>query len=181
MERAREVYSALCSPDEHHDNIGTIVYALLVEREAALKAVAAMRVKGQLPPTIPDGFIPWPGGECPVAEGTVVDYLMRSCGLRQEERAERLRWEHIGHEGVTDIIAYRVHKPADFRLEAGKYYITASGERVGPIERGSYGWFMITKKRLYWHEDGTCSKDRAIHDTCCAILALAANQENSHD
>jgi hypothetical protein len=86
---------------------------------AALEAAEAVRVKAesnlqkvQIPTsTLPEGFIPWLGGERPVADGTVVDYVMRDGYVIRESRAKNLRWKHINAD--CDIIAYRIHKPAD--------------------------------------------------------------------
>lgn len=155
---------------------------------AALEDAKAVRVKAesnlqkaQIPTsTIPEGFIPWHGGECPVAEGTVVDYVMRDGYVIRESRAENPHWKHINANG--DIIAYRIHKPADFRLEAGKFYVTASGERVGPMRRssGAYGSTYHDSDdwgRWWWPNGeigllGSCDPD---------ILALSSNQENNHE
>ncbi len=61
-------------------------------------------------PTIPAGFAPWAGGECPEdARGKRVTYAMRCWGLHDrlaDEDAENLRWSHDGTLG--DIIAYLV-------------------------------------------------------------------------
>ena len=61
-----------------------------------------------------DGWIPWEGGDCPVAHGTVVDVRLRNQG---EGRAVASNW-HWLHETRgnsilegADIIAYRVVKP----------------------------------------------------------------------
>lgn len=70
------------------------------------------------PGTDPDGWIPWGGGECPVAEGTLVDVLYKD----GEEQAGMLClavtitdiWRHRGRE--DDIIAYRLHRKPEDRL-----------------------------------------------------------------
>jgi hypothetical protein len=155
----------------------------------ALEAAEAVRVKAesnlqkvQIPTsTIPEGFIPWHGGECPVAGRTVVDHVLRCRYVVHESAAKSLRWDHL-NEGdtriITDIIAYRIHKPADFRLEAGKYYIDARGERTRLV-RGKTapmpGLFHDGGARV-WKADGT-AKNPGVAD----ILALSSNQENNHD
>jgi hypothetical protein len=137
-------------------------------------------------PTTPEGFIPWHGGECPVAGGTVVDCAMRGRYVVHKNTAKSLRWYHVNDgdtRTITDIIAYRIHKPADFRLEAGKFYVTASGERVGPMRHkpgpccGSYTdsddwgrWWWWPNGKINF--PGSCNTD---------ILALSFNQESSHD
>jgi hypothetical protein len=92
---------------------------LTIAMRAALEAAEAVRVKAesnlqkvQIPTsTIPEGFIPCLGGERPVADGTVVDYVMRDGYVIRESRAKNLRWKHINAD--CDIIAYRIRKPAD--------------------------------------------------------------------
>jgi hypothetical protein len=136
-------------------------------------------------PTIPEGFIPWHGipwrgGECPVASGTVVECMLVNGVINSPIDAINMRWSRIGLSG--DIIAYRIHKPADFRLEAGKFYVTASGERVGPMRRssGAYGSTYHDSDgwgRWWWPNGeigllGSCDPD---------ILALSSNQESGHD
>jgi hypothetical protein len=128
--------------------------------------------------TIPEGFIPWHGGECPVAEGTVVDMLFRD-GIIHGWRAigrHATWWSHMND--ATDVVAYRIHKPENFRLEAGKYYIDARGERtrlvrglIAPMPR----LFHDGRARV-WKADGT-AQTAGEPD----ILALSSNQENSHE
>jgi hypothetical protein len=160
---------------------------------AALEAAEAVRVKAesnlqkvQIPTsTIPEGFIPWHGGERPVAEGTVVSVRLRSQVTSHESAAKSLRWDHLNEDDtriITDIIGYRIHKPADFRLEAGKFYVTASGERVGPMRHssGAYGSTYHDSDgwgRWWWPNgeigfSGSCDPD---------LLALSSNQENNHE
>ena len=61
-----------------------------------------------------DGWIPWKGGECPVAHGTVVDVRYRD-GWEGDGLASKWRWHHATQESSDvkglDIIAYRVVKP----------------------------------------------------------------------
>jgi hypothetical protein len=136
--------------------------------------------------TIPEGFIPWHGGECPVAGRTVVDHVLRCRYVVHESAAKSLRWDHL-NEGdtriITDIIAYRIHKPADFRLEAGKFYVTANGERVGPMvekDRRYGSGFSVGDTRL-WDHYGKLVTGTGSLDHLSDILALSSNQENSHD
>ncbi len=58
-----------------------------------------------------DGWLPWYGGECPVAAGTMVDVRYRRV-LAEEKAvyAHLSRWEHLPCD--DDIVAYRVVKKA---------------------------------------------------------------------
>jgi len=133
-------------------------------------------------PTIPEGFIPWhgipwrAGAWCPVASGTVVECMLANGVINSPIDAINMRWSRIGLSG--DIIAYRIHKPADFRLKAGKYYIDARGERarlVRGLTAPMPGLFHDGGARV-WKADGT-AKTPGDPD----ILALSSNQESSHD
>ena len=101
-------------------------------------------------PSIPKGFIPWHGGECPVADG-VEGLVILSNGEKRYEDLCAFYWEN---DIPLKIIAYRPIRPEGFKIEAGKYYITESGERVGPIVRGSYGLFFNEEKWGTWYETG---------------------------
>ncbi|HFQ6936272.1 TPA: hypothetical protein ACHSNL_001888 [Klebsiella variicola] len=59
-----------------------------------------------------DGWIEWGGGECPVAPGTIVDYVMQD-GSESErpEEASALRWDFCVKTEPYAIIAYRLHQP----------------------------------------------------------------------
>ena len=61
-----------------------------------------------------DDWIPWKGGECPVAHGTVVDVRFRD-GWEGDGLASKWRWHHATQENSDvkelDIVAYRVVKP----------------------------------------------------------------------
>lgn len=54
-----------------------------------------------------DGWVGWPGGECP--ELSPVDYKTRSGHLVTSTRAGDVRWSHDG--GGGDVIAYRKSRP----------------------------------------------------------------------
>jgi hypothetical protein len=150
-----------------------------VSQSAAFMTPAESNLqKVQIPTsTIPEGFIPWHGGECPVAEGTVVEVIYRDGERRMcDGFLPSVDWDR--DEPPFDIIAYRIHKPADFRLEAGKYYIDARGERtrlVRGLTAPMPGLFHDGGARA-WKADGTA---RTAGDP--DILALSSNQENSHD
>ena len=61
-----------------------------------------------------DDWIPWKGGDCPVAHGTVVDVRFRD-GWEGDGLASKWRWHHATQENSDvkelDIVAYRVVKP----------------------------------------------------------------------
>ena len=61
-----------------------------------------------------DGWIPWAGGDCPVAHSTTVDVRLRSQGEGCDV-ASNWRWLHQTRGNSilkgTDIVAYRVVKP----------------------------------------------------------------------
>jgi hypothetical protein len=138
--------------------------------------------KVQIPTsTIPEGFIPWHGGECPVAEGTKVETMLRNGEPWVLENAENFFWLH---EDADDIIGYRVHKPADFRLEAGKFYVTASGERVGPVEENDeycdVPFSVNTRGReADFDRSGICLAWALPYPERNNILALSSNQGGS--
>ena len=84
---------------------------------------------------IAGGWIAWGGGECPVAKGVDVDYMMRG-GVENTDAdgvtSDRLRWDHRGTAG--DIIAYRLHKPEQASVEAIEAGIAAAdADQVKPI------------------------------------------------
>ena len=154
---------------------------------AGLEAAEAVRVKTesnlqkvQIPTsTLPEGFIPWHGGERPVAEGTECQ-LVFGDGFVTTPMPIHKRFFTKGFEPRTTVVAYRIHKPADFRLEAGKFYVTANGERVGTLwlahEKDIIGRLRYTNGRDEWAFDGTC-----VYDPRLNILALSSNQENRHE
>ncbi len=163
--------------------------------KGALEAAEAVRVKAEpikgnytvdlprsftITPTIPEGFIPWHGGECPVASGTMVKCMLVNEVINSLIDAINMRWSRIGSPG--DIIAYRIHKPADFRLEAGKFYVTASGERVGPMRHssGAYGstYHDSDDWGRWWWPNGEIGFSGSRDPD---LLALSSNQENNHD
>lgn len=60
-----------------------------------------------------DGWIPWEGGDCPVAHSTIVDVRLRNQGEGRAV-ASNWRWHHAIWEnsllGGADVIFYRVVK-----------------------------------------------------------------------
>lgn len=57
-------------------------------------------------------WIEWNGGECPVADGTLVDVKLRADVIVEQELAAGWFWEHGLVHDDGDIIAYRVVKEA---------------------------------------------------------------------
>lgn len=78
----------------------------IITREQYEAALSAS--KEPLTGTGVDGWIDWPGGECPVNGAVFVDYKIRG-GEVSKEYAHLLRWDHKNYLG--DIIAYRLHQP----------------------------------------------------------------------
>jgi hypothetical protein len=165
------------------------IYAAIADALNRADAAEAVRVKAesnlqkvQIPTsTIPKGFIPWRGGKCPVASGTVVSVRFRSQVTSREVEARHVGWDGSGR-GPWGIIAYRIHKPADFRLEAGKFYVTASGERVGPMRHssGAYGstYHDSGDWGRWWWPNGEIG---LLGSGDPDILALSSNQESGHE
>ena len=81
-----------------------------IARQSIAKAEATLAA----PQPADDGWIPWEGGKCPVAHGTVVDVRLR-LGHEGCDVASNWRWHHATQESSDvkelDIIAYRVVKP----------------------------------------------------------------------
>ena len=84
------------------------------ELKKARAAIAKAEAILAAPQPSADGWIPWEGGECPVAHSTIVDVRLRNQGEGRAV-ASNWRWYHETRgnsilEGA-DIIAYRVVKP----------------------------------------------------------------------
>lgn len=61
-----------------------------------------------------DGWIDWPGGECPVEGSTLVEVKYRNelpYHIKGINAAGKWNWRHDDHNG--DIIAYRLHQPQE--------------------------------------------------------------------
>ncbi len=56
-----------------------------------------------------DGWIEWGGGECPVHESANVDIKLEDGSEKSDVPAYAFIWQH--DDDVTNIIAYRLHKP----------------------------------------------------------------------
>ena len=90
----------------------------------------------QAPAADPEGWIEWPGGDCPVGAGTLVDIEHRDGWklYRQEAGVDGIGstaatsyWSNIGH--ASDIVRYRL-SPAD-RADGGADIITKHTEIAG--------------------------------------------------
>ena len=140
--------------------------AVIAKREAESLAL----------PPYPQGFIPHDGGPCPVADGTKGAILCRGNEkpyLYTPSSLDSVQWMHCSKP--NDIIAYRIERSPDFNVEAGKFYITASGERVGPMrETNLWGRLLDTPKCIrLWCPDGAhYLRFKSQHN----LLALAADQ-----
>ena len=53
-----------------------------------------------------DGWIPWSGGECPIADGIEHQVQFRGGSFSQDYEASTWYWGHANHS--SDIVAYRV-------------------------------------------------------------------------
>ena len=65
-----------------------------------------------------DGWIRHRGGKCPVEAGTVIEYRRRKHGhgVFAAVYPEQLNWSH--ENSIGDIMAYRIHKPAEHGIYA---------------------------------------------------------------
>lgn len=105
-------------------------------------------------PTIPEGFIPWAGGECPVPGDQFVDILTRENGTTSC-MAMYLNWQW-GSDSWTDIIAYRPDPnyvvPINWQARALEIeedlrqtsktldYVRAKAEKLATALRGIMEW-----------------------------------------
>lgn len=64
-------------------------------------AMAAEREKRQ-----GEGWIEWHGGECPVPNETIIDFVFRNGEVYASERADEWDWKH--HDIEQDIVKYRI-------------------------------------------------------------------------
>ena len=64
---------------------------------------------------VPDGWIEWKGGECPVDKGDRIDVKFES-GLERVNVHAAWNWRH-NNQGQYNIIAYRLHKPEQAKPE----------------------------------------------------------------
>jgi hypothetical protein len=117
---------------------------------------------------IPQGFIPHDGGPCPVADGTLFTPLFRYGVVGPSSLAPTFSsWRHRKDE--LDIIAYRIERSPDFRVELSRFYIDAEGQRARIVMRINDRVIAWPNKE-YWHNgDG-------VYESTPPLLALAADQ-----
>ena len=128
---------------DHRKRFDTGVKITREQYEAALAAS-----KEPLTGTGVDGWIDWPGGECPVNGVVIVDYKMRD-GCVQTEPAHILRWDHNGTD--SDIIAYRLSQPQDANSRANDDRLEADlNDCIGqaPAEE----WKPYVNAEIEWNE-----------------------------
>lgn len=109
---------------DHRKRFDTGVKITREQYEAALAAS-----KEPLTGTGVDGWIDWPGGECPVEPERLVDIKLRDGSIFCGMDADGWRWSDIGHN--ADIIAYRLHQPQDVtkvEINAPDCAINGAGE-----------------------------------------------------
>lgn len=87
-----------------------------------------------------EGWLPWSGGECPVAAETVVEVMFRDDWIGPVMdtpcQARDLRWDHRKIDG--DIMHYRVIQPAP-----------PSPAAVEHVERGEEGFEYVKRLEAY--------------------------------
>lgn len=92
-----------------------------------------------------DGWVRHRGGKCPVEAGTVIEYRERNGNIEVECEPELLgsMWFHENHP--HDIMAYRLHKPAEQVEACSKPELRISlpenyGEIIGGSVEGPIQW-----------------------------------------
>lgn len=75
------------------------------EAEQTIAAYDAIRARMEKRPT-PEGFTEWGGGECPVRQRGVLEYVRRDGTTGWTTQPGALQWEH--QNDGWDIVAYRV-------------------------------------------------------------------------
>ena len=88
---------------------------------------------------IPEGFIPWEGGLCPVDEKSIVEIILRR-GAHNRDRAGLFIWANSDHQ--SDIIAYKVIKNAPVvrwqwivKRTEGSLYVTSDMDTEDDIRK----------------------------------------------
>lgn len=78
-----------------------------------------------------DGWIEWKGGECPVEKGALIEVNLGD-GTIDTGYAGNYGWAWYVNGGFSDIIAYRLSKPAKKPAVANDGWITHDGSGVPP-------------------------------------------------
>lgn len=106
---------------------------------------------------VPDenGWLPWYGGECPVAAGTMVDLRYRR-GIAEEkaEYAHLSRWKHLPCD--DDIVAYRIVEEAK-----ADPYAELKAAAKDPNKEIAIRGHEVT---LGWHSGKYWKFDRPVED-----------------
>lgn len=103
------------------------------------------------------------GGKQPVADGARVDYRMRSGRHGINERSELLDWGRSDESPKSDIMAYRIHKPAEQPAAVSEEAIqvgidAADAGKLTPIAEvkarftGSHAGILLGPQPLAWRD-----------------------------
>lgn len=94
-----------------------------------------------------EGWIRHRGGKCPVEDGVLVDVRFRDKEVTTFTEASSFFWEHGDYLEASDIMAYRLHKPAEQVEACSKPELQINlpdgyGEiyRAQAVERGPLQW-----------------------------------------
>lgn len=81
-------------------------------------------------PELPEGFIAWHGGECPVNKDAVVGLMFRDGDVFEKlsRKAGCYRWQHDGTS--SDIIGYKIIEPAYRPFANAEEFDTHSGKSI---------------------------------------------------
>lgn len=79
---------------------------------------------------IPEGFTPWPGGECPVDPNATVEVFLACCKTTIMLGGE-INWIRNGHR--HDVIAYRVMVP---QPQSTEQFNWSFGLAIGALKAG---------------------------------------------
>lgn len=120
---------------------------------------------------ISEGWVEWPGGECPVAWNTCVEYKTRGCTYAGPANA--LRWDHTG--GGGDITKYRVLKRE--REEQMKETIERLSAYEIQFDREIAAAMKQQAEQIDELAAALAAKDEALRDTLDAIGALTKPHE----
>ena len=123
----KRIADAMTANTEQHDRVeasmdafiqreGDMLERIAVALERLTERLAAPAVTSTEPTPGADseGWIPWHGGECPVTDGTAVDFRMRDGEeIFSVDYPTKLDWSHSGtvrgSRGGWEIVAYRIH------------------------------------------------------------------------
>jgi hypothetical protein len=119
-------------------------------------------------------WIEWKGGECPVADGTVVEVRLRR-GVQSEAPAVIYCWASLG-DSPNDIVAYRLVDAPGASTEsalttqpAGTHYSDAAIQPVQFIEANKLGFLegcIVKRATRHSHPTGKGAEDirKIIHE-----------------